>query len=55
MKITRTRLQKILNNNKIQTKKNYKQNKRLLNHTNTFRNKRGFNLRTTTLKNIPII
>ena len=48
MKLTKARLTKIfLKDN--QTRKKYK-NKRVLTHTNTYRNKKPFNLKNTTLK-----
>jgi len=52
MKLTKLRLQKIVNNNGKQTRKKYKNTTRILKHTNTARNKKKhFNLRNTTLKN----
>jgi hypothetical protein len=50
MKLTKSRLQKIINNNGKQTRKKYKKTTRILKHTNTARNKKQFNLRNTTLK-----
>jgi len=50
MKLTKSRLQKIVNNNGKQTRKKYKKTNRILKHTNTVRNKKQFNLRNTTLK-----
>jgi hypothetical protein len=48
MKLTKARLTKVfLKDN--QTRKKYK-NKRVLTHTNTYRNKKPFNLKNTTLK-----
>ena len=52
MKLTKARLQKIINNNGKQTRKKYKNTSSILKHTNTFRHKKQFNLRNTTLKNI---
>jgi hypothetical protein len=51
MKLTKARLQKIINTNNKQTRKKFKKNVQLLHHTNTFRNKKQFNLRNNTLKN----
>jgi len=51
MKLTKVRLQKIINNNGKQTKKKYKHLTKIFKHTNTIRNKKQFNLRHTTLKN----
>jgi hypothetical protein len=55
MKVTKYRLQKIINSSGQQTKKRYKMriNKQL--HTNTVRNKKQFNLRNNTLKNWSIL
>ena len=50
MKITKARLEKARNANN-QTRKKYKSNKKLLTHTNTFRNRKPFNLRHNTIKN----
>jgi len=63
MKLTKRRLQNILNSikqplsenteivmNNIQTRKKLKRNIRKLNHINTVRNNRQFNLRNKTLK-----
>jgi len=50
MKLTKNRLQKIINNTNKQTRKKYKKTFKILKHTNTFRNKKHFNLRNTTLK-----
>lgn len=52
MKLTKNRLQKIVNNNGKQTRKKYRKSTKILKHTNTFRNKKQFNLRNTTLKHI---
>ena len=52
MKITKYRLQKIINNkNSKQTRKKFKSNKKILTHTNTVRNKRPFNLLNRSIKN----
>jgi hypothetical protein len=51
MKLTKYRLQKIITNNGKQTRKKFKNHKKVLNHTNTTRNKKQFNLRNTTIKN----
>lgn len=48
MKLTKARFQKIWTTNK-QTKKNFKNNIRLI-HSNTYRKKRPFNLKNTTLR-----
>lgn len=50
MKLTKSRLQKIINNNGKQTRKKYKKTSIILKHTNTARNKKQFNLKNTTLK-----
>jgi len=50
MKLTKVRLQKIINNKGTQTRKKYKKTSTILKHTNTSRNKKAFNLRNTTLK-----
>ena len=50
MKLTKARLQKIMNNNGKQTRKKYRKTSRILKHTNTARHKKQFNLRNTTLK-----
>ena len=50
MKITKARLEKARNANN-QTRKKYKSTKKLLTHTNTFRNRKPFNLRNNTIKN----
>ncbi len=50
MKLTKSRLQKIINNNGKQTRKKYKKTFRILKHTNTARNKKEFNLKNNTLK-----
>ena len=54
MKLTKVRLQRIINNNGKQTRKKYKRTTTILKHTNTARNKKQFNLHNTTLKNICI-
>jgi len=53
MKYTKHRLNKIIQSNTKQTKKNYKTNKKkiFLNST-TIKNRKQFNLRSNTLKNI---
>ena len=51
MKLTKVRLQKIMNNKNKQSRKKFKKHIKLLNHTNTMRNKKQFNLHNTTLKN----
>jgi hypothetical protein len=50
MKITKYRLQKAINNTNNQTRKKYKTNIKLLNHTNTNRNRKQFNLLNRTIK-----
>jgi len=52
MKLTKKRLQKIINNNGKQTRKKYKKSLKKLQHTNTVRNKRQFNLHNRTIKNV---
>ena len=53
MKLTKVRLQKIINNKSgKQTKKKFKKNIKILNHTNTFRNRKQFNLHNRTIKNV---
>jgi hypothetical protein len=52
MKLTKVRLQKIIRNNGRQTRKNFKKNIKVLNHTNTVRNKKQFNLHNRSIKNI---
>jgi len=49
MKLTKARLIKVFLKEK-QTRKKYI-NKKILTHTNTYRNKKPFNLKNTTLKN----
>lgn len=52
MKITKARLQKIINNNNNnQTKKNFKSNTKLITHKNTNRNRIQFNVKNNTIKN----
>ncbi len=52
MKLTKARFQKIINNkNGKQTKKKFKKHIKVLNHTNTFRNKKDFNLLNRTIRN----
>jgi len=50
MKLTKSRLQKIININNKQTRKNFKKNTKVLKHTNTCRNRKYFNLHNNTLK-----
>ena len=52
MKLTKCRLQKIIGNNGQQTRKKFKKNVKVLNHINTVRNKKQFNLHNRTIKNI---
>lgn len=54
MKLTKKRLQNIINNNGKQTRKKYKKTFKIMKHTNTSRQKKQFNLKTTTLKHITI-
>ena len=50
MKLTKVRLQKIINNKSgKQTRKKFKKNIKVLNHTNTARNKKHFNLHNKTM------
>jgi uncharacterized protein YkuJ len=51
MKLTKARLIKIINTNNKQTRKKFKKNVKVLNHVNTVRNKKQFNLRNTTVRN----
>ena len=52
MKLTKARLQRIINSNNKQTRKKYKTGSKTSSHSLTIRNKKVFNLRNTTLKNI---
>ena len=53
MKLTKIRLQKIINNKTgKQTKKKFKKNVKVLNHSNSVRNRRQFNLHNRTIKNV---
>lgn len=52
MKLTKVRLQKIIKNNGKQTRKKYQKTSKILKHSNTARQKKQFNLRNTTLKNL---
>ncbi len=52
MKLTKSRLKKIIKNNGNQTRKKYKKSFKILKHSNTVRQKKQFNLRNMTLKNI---
>jgi hypothetical protein len=53
MKLTKFRLQKIINNKSgRQTRKKFKKHIKVLNHTNTARNKKQFNLHNRTIKNV---
>jgi hypothetical protein len=49
--MTKARLHKIWKSTN-QTRKNINSNKKCLTHTNTFRNRRQFNLRHNTVKNL---
>ena len=51
MKLTKARLQKNIKSTN-QTRKKFKTDKKVLTHTNTFRNRRQFNLRHNTIKNV---
>jgi hypothetical protein len=52
MKLTKARLQKIINNsNKTQTRKRFKRNIVKLVHSNTNKNRKQINLKNTTIKN----
>ena len=51
MNITKKRLDKIIHNNNTQSKKR-RRNLKLLKHSNTSRNKKQFNLRNLTLKQL---
>ena len=51
MKLTKVRLQKVINNKfGKQTRKKFKKNVKVLNHNNTVRNKKAFNLRNRTIR-----
>lgn len=51
MKLTKARLQKVINNKfGKQTRKKFKKQLKLLNHNNTVRNKKDFNLRNRTIR-----
>jgi hypothetical protein len=51
MKITKYRLQKIINNKNKQTKKKFKQTNKHFKHNNTsYKRTKPFNLRNTTVK-----
>lgn len=51
MKLTKSRLQKIINNScGKQSRKKFKKYHKVLHHTNTVRNKKQFNLCNKTLK-----
>ena len=55
MKLTKKRLQKIINNNGNQTRKKYRKRGKLFKHTNTaisYARKKQFNLRNTTIKRV---
>ena len=52
MKLTKARLQKIINNsNKSQTRKRFKRNIVKLVHLNTNKNRKNLNLKNITIKN----
>jgi len=53
MKLTKARLQRVINtmNNKNQTRKKFKKTK-ILHHTNSRRNRKQFNLHNNTVKQI---
>jgi len=54
MKLSRNRLQQIINTHTIQTRKKFKKNTRVLKHTNTVRTNtktKTFNLLNRTIKN----
>jgi hypothetical protein len=50
MKLTKSRLQKIIVRSNFQTRKKFKKHHKVLHHTNTVRNKKQFNLSNKTLK-----
>ena len=54
MKLTKARLQKIIDTSGNQTRKKYKKRVKTFNHTNTVGNKKQFNLKNNTLKMINI-
>jgi len=51
MKITKSRLQKLLNSKTIQTRKKCNKKMQKMEHTSTFRNRKQFNLKNYSLKN----
>jgi len=51
MKITKKRLNKILQSTNKQTRKNFKKDRKLQSNSSTLRNKRQFNLKVNTLRN----
>jgi hypothetical protein len=51
MKLTKSRLQKILNNTNKQTRKKYKPKSKSLSHNNTARCKKPFNLLNKSIRN----
>jgi hypothetical protein len=51
MKLTKARLQKIINNNNKQTRKKFKKHIKTLNHTNTVNHRKQFNLLNRSIKN----
>jgi hypothetical protein len=50
MKLTKARLQKIITKKGNQTRKKYKKTTKCINHNNTSRNKKQFNLMNVTLR-----
>ena len=52
MKLTKYRLQKIINSNNKQTRKKFKKTIKVLKHTNTVNNRNHSNLHNNTLKQI---
>jgi len=49
MKLTKFRLQKVIDSTNKQTKKNFKKNVKVLHHINTRRNHKQFNLHNRTI------
>jgi hypothetical protein len=54
MKLTKKRLQKIIHNKGKQTRKKFKKTAKIFKHSNTFRQKKQFNLKNLSLKQITI-
>lgn len=52
MNLTKKRLHKIINSAGKQTRKKYKKSSKIMKHSNTARQKRHFNLKKMSLKNV---